>query len=91
MSHMMTLTVGGGGEVSEAGLAAALEDLHSLLDVAEVERVLELAAGVLPDLGDLHHLLQLFQVAGDQVEEAELVKVLGPLVAHLHHLVVALE
>jgi len=40
---------------------------------------------------DLHHLAQLGQVAGDEVEEGEFVKVLGPLVAHLHHLVVALQ
>ena len=40
---------------------------------------------------DLHHLAQLGEVAGDEVEEGELVEVLGPLVAHLHHLVVALQ
>lgn len=42
-------------------------------------------------LTDLHHLAQLGQVARDEVQEGELVKVLGPLVAHLHHLVVTLE
>ena len=81
----------GRGEVGEAGLAAPGQDLDSLLHVPEVEGVLELAAGVLPDLRDLHHLLQLVQVAGDQVEEGELVEVLGPLVAHLHHLVVQVQ
>lgn len=39
----------------------------------------------------LHHLAQFCQVAGDEVEEGELVKVLGPLVAHFHHLVVSLQ
>ena len=63
-----------------------LEDLDPLLDVAEVERVLEVARGVLPDLGDLHHLAQLLSVARDEVQERQLVKVLGPLVAHLNHL-----
>ena len=81
----------GRGEEGEAGLAASGQDLDSLLHIPEVEGVLELAAGVLPDLGDLHHLLQLVQVAGDQVEEGELVEVLGPLLTHLHHLVVALQ
>lgn len=42
-------------------------------------------------LTDLHHLAQLCQVSGDEVEEGELVKVLGPLVAHLHHLMVTLQ
>lgn len=42
-------------------------------------------------LTDLHHLAQLGQVASDEVEEGELVKVLGPLVAHLHDLVVTLQ
>lgn len=40
---------------------------------------------------NLHHLAQLGQVASDEVEEGELVEVLGPLVAHLHHLVVTLQ
>lgn len=44
-----------------------------------------------PSLTDLHHLAQLGQVAGDEVEEGELVKVLGPLVAHFHDLVVTLQ
>lgn len=39
----------------------------------------------------LHHLAQFCQVSGDEVEEGEFVKVLGPLVAHFHHLVVSLE
>lgn len=42
-------------------------------------------------LTNLHHLAQLCQVASDEVEEGELVKVLGPLVAHLHDLVVTLQ
>lgn len=39
----------------------------------------------------LHHLAQFCQVSGDEVEEREFVEVLGPLVAHFHHLVVPLE
>lgn len=39
----------------------------------------------------LHHLAQFRQVSCDKVEEGELVKVLGPLVAHFHHLVVPLQ
>lgn len=39
----------------------------------------------------LHHLAQFRKVPGDEVEECEFVKVLGPLVAHFHHLVVSLE
>ena len=63
-----------------------LEDLDPLLDVAEVERILEVPRGVLADLGDLHHLAQLLRVARDQVQERQLVKVLRPLVAHLDNL-----
>lgn len=44
-----------------------------------------------PSLTDLHHLAQFGQVASDEVEESELVKVLGPLVAHFHNLVVTLQ
>lgn len=42
-------------------------------------------------LTNLHHLPQLVQVASNQVEEGKLVKVLGPLVGHLDHLMVALQ
>ena len=38
-----------------------------------------------------HHFLQFLEVAGDQVEEGELLEVLGPLVRHLDDLVVALQ
>ena len=59
-------TLGRSCEVGEAGLAAALEDLDALLHIAEVESILELAAGVfpLPDLGD-NHLLELVKVPSD--------------------------
>jgi hypothetical protein len=39
-----------------------------------------------PDFSDLHHLSKLLQVPGDQVEERQLVEVLGPLVAHFNDL-----
>lgn len=42
-------------------------------------------------LTNLHHLAQFGQVASDEVEEGELVEVLGPLIAHFHHLVVSLQ
>ena len=38
----------------------------------------------------LHHLSQLLQIASDQVQERELVKVLGSLVSHFNNLVIAL-
>lgn len=38
----------------------------------------------------LHHLSELLQIASDQVQERELVKVLSSLVSHLNHLVIAL-
>ena len=63
-----------------------LKDLDPLLDVPEVEGVLEVSRGVLADLGDLHHLAELLGVARDEVQERQLVKVLRPLVAHLHDL-----
>ena len=50
-----------------------------------------MSAGVFADLGDFHHFSQLLEVAGDEVEEGELVEVLGALVGHLDHLVVALQ
>ena len=78
-------------EICQACLSTSGQDLDSFLHVSKVERVLELAAGVLPDLGDLHHLLQFLQIPRDQVEEGEFVKVLGSLVAHFHHLVIALK
>lgn len=42
-------------------------------------------------LTNLHHLAELGQVTSDEVEEGELVKVLGSLVAHFDHLVVSLQ
>lgn len=42
-------------------------------------------------LTNLHHFAQLCQIASDEVKESKLVKVLGPLIAHFHNLVVALE
>jgi len=80
-----------GGHVGQRPLPTTLQDLHPLAHVAEQQRRLELPVDVLAHLGDLHHLPQLVQVARDQVEERELVKVLGALVAHLDDLVVALH
>lgn len=39
----------------------------------------------------LHHFSEFGQVSSDEVQEGELVEVLGSLVAHLHHLVMTLE
>ncbi len=44
-----------------------------------------------PDFSDLHHLSKLLQVPCDQVEERQLVEVLGPLVAHFNDLKCALS
>lgn len=42
-------------------------------------------------LTNLHHLAQLWQISSDEVKECKFVKVLCPLVAHFHNLVVALQ
>lgn len=42
-------------------------------------------------LTNLHHLAQLCQIASDEVKESKFVKVLRPLIAHFHNLVVALQ
>ena len=42
-------------------------------------------------LTNLHHLAELLQVSGYEVQEGEFIKVLGSLVRHLHHLMVTLE
>mmetsp|Transcript_5041 Transcript_5041/g.12587 ORF Transcript_5041/g.12587 Transcript_5041/m.12587 type:complete len:272 (+) Transcript_5041:190-1005(+) len=51
---------------------------------------MEARVDILAHLGDLEHLAQLVQVARDQVEEGEPLKVLRALVGELEHLVVAL-
>ena len=40
---------------------------------------------------DFHHLPQFLKISSDEVEEREFVEVLGPLVRHLHHLVITLQ
>ena len=82
--------VGDGGDVGERGLADVLQQLHARGRVAEVHGVEEATHGVLAAVGDLQHLLELRAVAGDQVEEGELLEALGLLVADLHDGVVAL-
>ena len=47
----------------KGGLWSAWTHLDPLGYVAQVERVLEVTGGILPDLGNLHHLAQLLQVA----------------------------
>lgn len=62
------------------------KDSDPRLDVAEVQGVLESrhrVASLLSD--DLHHG-KLLRVASNKVEERQLVKVLGLLVARLHNL-----
>ncbi len=71
-------------------LTCVFQDVDALADVAQVKRVVEAAHDVVAHLADLQHLCQLLHVAGDQVQEAQALKVLGLLVAVLHDLVVAL-
>mmetsp|Transcript_29586 Transcript_29586/g.87814 ORF Transcript_29586/g.87814 Transcript_29586/m.87814 type:complete len:405 (+) Transcript_29586:694-1908(+) len=71
-------------------LAHLRHDLHALLDVAQHQRVVEPRHDVVPHLGDLQHLPELRDVAGDEVQEGQGVEVLGLLVHHLHDLLVAL-
>lgn len=42
-------------------------------------------------LTNLHHLAQFLKISGDEIEEAEFVKILSPLIGHLHDLVVSIE
>merc|ERR1719220_1907893 len=78
-------------EVRKTYLSATSEHFHPLGYISKVKSILEVSRGVLSDLGDLHHLPQLLEVPSDEVEKRELVEVLGSLIAHLHHLVVALK
>ncbi len=47
---------------------------------------MELSGRIFSDFCDFHHFTKLLEVAGDQVEERELVKVLRALIAHLDNL-----
>jgi hypothetical protein len=38
-----------------------------------------------------HHLPEFLQVASDQIDEGEFVKILGSLICHLNHLMVPLQ
>lgn len=76
-----------GGEEGEGGGATSLEHPDTLGHVPQVEGIGVPALIVLADLVDLHHAPQLGQVASDQVEEGQLVVILGLLVAVLHNLV----
>lgn len=46
---------------------------------------------MITNLGDFHHLSELFQIARDQIEERELVEILSSLIAHLDDLMIALH
>lgn len=50
-----------------------------------------MSVGIVPHLRNLHHLRQLLRVAGNKVQEGQLLKVLSALVRHFHNLVVALH
>lgn len=63
-----------------------LQHSDSSLHVAEVEGIVEPRHVVTPHLGNLGHLLELLRIAGDEVQEGETVKVLGPLVRDLDDL-----
>jgi hypothetical protein len=47
--------------------------------------------GYLAQLSNFHHLLELFRVSGDEVQEGQAVEVLGALVCNLDNLMVALQ
>ena len=71
-----------------SGLVSILAHGVPFLDVAQIQRRLILRTRVFANLRDLHHLLQLLQIARDQVEERQLVEILRALIRHLHHLIV---
>merc|ERR1719186_1999594 len=56
---LLRQTMSGSCQVSQASLATASQHLHSLLHISQVECILEMSTGVLSDLCNLHHLLQL--------------------------------
>ena len=45
---------------------------------------------ILAHVGDFEHLLELFSVTSNEIQEGQTVKVLGALVTHLHNLMVTL-
>mmetsp|Transcript_20775 Transcript_20775/g.51893 ORF Transcript_20775/g.51893 Transcript_20775/m.51893 type:complete len:264 (-) Transcript_20775:2103-2894(-) len=79
-----------GSHVRERQLPRILQQSHTLRHLAEVQRVVETCHDVGTHLRDLEHLSKLLNVAGDQIQEREALHVLGTLVRHLHHLVIAL-
>mmetsp|Transcript_31726 Transcript_31726/g.82115 ORF Transcript_31726/g.82115 Transcript_31726/m.82115 type:complete len:632 (+) Transcript_31726:248-2143(+) len=88
--RVLCQAVRSGGGVGQRRLPRLLKNLHALAHIAQVERVVEAAHHIPAHLGDLQHLGQFLQVAGDEVQERQALKVLCLLVAELHDLVVAL-
>mmetsp|Transcript_39917 Transcript_39917/g.93995 ORF Transcript_39917/g.93995 Transcript_39917/m.93995 type:complete len:253 (+) Transcript_39917:1433-2191(+) len=83
--------VGFSRERRQGHLSNLGHDLHPLLDVAKHDCIVEARHRVLTHLCNLEHLLQLLQVAGDEVQEGQGVKVLRLLIDHLNDLLVALS
>lgn len=78
--------MGCGCQQSQGCFATSLQDTNPLGHIPKIESIGVPALVVLTDLVDLHHAAQLGKVPRDEVQEGELVIVLGLLVAVLHHL-----
>ena len=72
-------------------LTSICQELDALPDVPQVQGIMEGPHGIAPVLCNLQHLRKLLEVAGDQVQEGEPLKVLGLLIAKLYDLMVALS
>mmetsp|Transcript_6035 Transcript_6035/g.20784 ORF Transcript_6035/g.20784 Transcript_6035/m.20784 type:complete len:298 (+) Transcript_6035:3498-4391(+) len=77
-------------DICKRELAHLLQDLYPFLDISQVQRVVELPHDVLSHLSNLHHFLQFVDVASNEVQERQPLKVLALLVRKLDYLKVSL-
>mmetsp|Transcript_53925 Transcript_53925/g.161381 ORF Transcript_53925/g.161381 Transcript_53925/m.161381 type:complete len:234 (+) Transcript_53925:1133-1834(+) len=77
-------------DVRQGHVSALLQDLDPFGSVPQKQRVVVPSHNVAPHVGDLEHLAQFLGIARDEIQKAESIEILGPLIAHLHHLMIPL-
>lgn len=76
--------------ICKTSLSSVPHDVNSLFDITKVEGVMEAAHHILTEGGDVKHLRELLDVARDEIQERQTLKILRLLVGSLDHLMVAL-
>lgn len=76
--------------VCKRQVATLLQNSHTFRGISQEQSIVVPSHDILPHIGNLEHLAELFCITSKKIQEGKTIKVLGPLITHLHNLMVAL-